>query len=224
VASNADKPTYDTKDIDQMVWDMVSKKETFKSADCLKGDGPSHQIVGNIEEVVGARLKDDLNWKQRIEKHILQPQGFTFCSFLGIDHDDILLKGELTAPIVEEIEEKGEENETNWFCKGCKKYFATKASLKRHHDRKKSCKELAEKPEAEAEVKLSSVSIPDKPYIVDWVDQILQKAISGETTTEKPYCKHCDLEFANKSNLNKHLLKSIACDKLAKQEFMKLIL
>lgn len=215
------KPIYDTKDIDQMVWDMVAKKETFQPADSLKGQASTNIAANDTQEILAAKLQDDLNWKQRVEKHILQPQGFTFCSFLGIDHDDILMKGELTAPIVEEIEEKGEENETNWLCKGCSKYFATKASLKRHHDRKKSCKELAEKPEEVPQVKVSSVSIPEKPYIIEWIDQNMIKAISGDS--DKPYCKYCEIEFANKSNLNKHLSKSVACDKLAKQEFVKLI-
>lgn len=129
--------------------------------------------------------------------------------------DDILLKGELTAPLVEAQDEQGAEEETQWHCKGCSKYFATKASLKRHHERKKSCKELCEKPV------VTEAALPEKPYIVDWVDQFMTKAICGDS--DKPYCKHCDVEFANKTNLNKHLSKSVACDKLAKQEFMKLL-
>jgi hypothetical protein len=131
--------------------------------------------------------------------------------------NSVLIKGELTAPLVEAVEEQGSEEETQWQCKGCSKYFATKASLKRHHERKKSCKELCEKPAATSE----EVALPDKPYIVDWVDQLITKAIVGES--DKPYCKHCDVEFANKTNLNKHLSKSVACDKLAKQEFLKLL-
>jgi hypothetical protein len=218
------KPIYDTKDIDQMVWDNVSQGKIFKCADSLKGQVSTIIAANDTQEVIGARLQYDLNWKQRVEKHIIHAAGFTFCSFLGIEHDDILMKGELTAPIVEEIEEKGEEEETSWHCKGCSKYFATKASLKRHHDRKKSCKEFVEKAAATNAVKTEAAApsepavIPDKPYIVEWADQILHKAISGDS--EKPYCKHCDVEFANKSNLNKHLSKSIACDRLAKQEFV----
>lgn len=112
-------------------------------------------------------------------------------------------------------DEQESEEETEWRCKGCSKFFATKASLKRHHDRKKSCKELSA-------VDLSGSSVPEKPYIVDWVDQCLTKAVSGDS--DKPYCRHCDVEFANKSNLNKHLNKSVACDRLAKQEFLKILL
>ena len=119
--------------------------------------------------------------------------------------------------MVEAQEEQGlEEEETQWQCKGCSKYFATKASLKRHHDRKKSCKEICEKPAEDA-----VTEVPDKPYIIDWIEELTVKAISGDS--EKPYCKHCEVEFANKSNLQKHLSKSVACDKLAKQEFVKLI-
>lgn len=119
-------------------------------------------------------------------------------------------------------------NSTAWNCKGCKKYFASKQSLHRHYDRKKSCREISgilnetkdekiNKDEEEKETIIKSLNeIPEKPYIIDYVDELLVKAISGDT--EKPYCKHCDVEFANKSNLHKHLSKNIACDKLAKQE------
>lgn len=110
------------------------------------------------------------------------------------------------------------QNEESLLCQGCSKYFATKGSLKRHHERKKSCKEICEKKE---DLSGTRLDVPDKPYIVDWVDQILTKSISADT--EKSYCKHCDVEFANKSNLNKHLSKSVACDKLAKQEFLMLL-
>ncbi len=129
--------------------------------------------------------------------------------------DYVLVKGELTAPLVEAQDEQGATEETQWQCKGCSKYFATKASLKRHHERKKSCKDICEKPPA------TDLALPDKPYIVDWIDQMMTKAISGDS--DKSYCKHCDVEFANKTNLNKHLSKSVACDKLAKQEFVKLL-
>lgn len=116
---------------------------------------------------------------------------------------------------------------TEWNCKGCKKYFASKQSLHRHYDRKKSCKEISEilretvnenkeKKEEKENIIKTLNEIPEKPYIIDYVDELLVKAISGDT--EKPYCKHCDVEFANKSNLHKHLSKNIACDKLAKQE------
>lgn len=115
----------------------------------------------------------------------------------------------------EEQQEQESEEEMGWVCKGCSKSFATKASLKRHHERKKSCKELCENPIQD----VSGSTVPETPYIIDWVDQVLLKAISGES--EKPYCKHCDVEFANKTNLHKHLSKSVACDKLAKQEFLK---
>jgi hypothetical protein len=136
------------------------------------------------------------------------------------DHIRLAEEGELLAPIVKAIEEEEDTDtitESKWSCKGCSKLFATKASLKRHHERKKSCKELCEKQDISGTI----LEVPDKPYIVDWIEQLQAKAISGDT--EAPYCKHCDVEFANKSNLNKHLSKSIACDKLAKQEFLQLI-
>lgn len=107
---------------------------------------------------------------------------------------------------------------TEWQCKGCNKYFSTKGSLTRHLERKKSCKQIVEKPVVVPE-ETKKEGLPEKPYIVDWVDQLLYKAISGDT--DKPTCKFCEIEFANKGNLNKHLSKSVACDKLAKEEFVK---
>lgn len=125
-------------------------------------------------------------------------------------------KGELTEPIAEEIDEIQGNIVDAWFCKGCSKQFATKSSLKRHHDRKKSCKDICE---AKPEEIVKTLEVPEKPYVVEWVEESLSKAISGDS--EKPYCKHCDVEFANKSNLHKHLSKSVACDKLAKQAFLE---
>ncbi len=153
----------------------------------------------------------------RVGRGVLRSNDLFIAPNIGLymNNEQILMEGELTAPLVEAQDEQGSEEETQWHCKGCSKFFATKASLKRHHERKKSCKELAEKPV------ITEATLPDKPYIVDWVDQLMSKAISGDS--EKPYCKHCEIEFANKTNLNKHLSKSVACDKLAKQEFLKLL-
>ena len=180
--------------------------------------GLSNFNFGHITkpEEFGGTMIEDLGWNAN---EIKQPQRIHMDSQItnvrNINHEEFLVKGELTAPLVEAQDEQGSEDETQWHCKGCSKYFATKASLKRHHDRKKSCKDICEKPP------VTEVPFPDKPYIVDWVDQLLQKAISGDS--DKSYCKHCDVEFANKTNLNKHLSKSVACDRLAKQEFMKLL-
>ena len=110
---------------------------------------------------------------------------------------------------------------TEWKCKGCNKYFATRGSLTRHLERKKSCKQIVDKPVTAVTEETKKEEIPEKPYIVDWVDQLLYKAISGDT--DKPTCKFCEIEFANKGNLNKHLSKSVACDKLAKEEFVKML-
>jgi hypothetical protein len=162
----------------------------------------------------GLRVRGGLVFKSKSEDFLTGAN--TNIGFY-MNTDEILLKGELTAPLVEAQDEQGSEEETQWYCKGCSKFFATKASLKRHHERKKSCKDFCEKPVSET----FNVSIPDKPYIIEWVDQCVSKAVSGES--EKPYCKHCDIEFANRGNLNKHLAKSSACDKLAKQEFLQLL-
>jgi hypothetical protein len=189
----------------------------------LKGreDGGSYIGLSNFNfghitkpEEFGGTMIQDLGWTSEEVKPSVQVQ-LQATDKRDINHEEFLVKGELTAPLVEAQDEECSDKETEWHCKGCTKYFATKASLKRHHDRKKSCKELSEKP-VETEIK-----VPEKPSIVDWVDQLLTKAISGDS--EKPYCKHCDVEFANKTNLNKHLSKSVACDKLAKQELVKFV-
>ncbi len=175
--------------------------------------------IGNSLEIGGKNLEDlGLEWRvlKGTEGKISVLDSVGRWGPIG-EEDHVLMKGELTAPLVEAHDEDCSDKETEWYCKGCSKYFATKASLKRHHERKKSCKEISEKPVATA----TEVPVPDKPYIIDWIDQLMTKAISGDS--DKPYCKHCDVEFANKSNLNKHLSKTVACDKLAKQEFMKSI-
>jgi hypothetical protein len=183
--------------------------------------------LSNSAVEFGATMIQDLNWGQIGWRNpnksrgpsllrVTKPVDLTYEFGTHINPNEFLMKGELTGPLAEAVDEQGSEEETDWFCKGCTKYFATKASLKRHHERKKSCKELCE---STIEPK---ITCPDAPYIVDWVDKLIANAISGNS--EGPYCKHCDVEFANKSNLNKHLTKSVACDKLAKQEFMKLIL
>ena len=178
--------------------------------------GLSNFNFGHItkSEEFGGTMIEDLGWKEEevkpSTKVVLEASDKRY-----MNHEEFLVKGELTAPLVEAQDEQGSDEETPWQCKGCSKHFATKASLKRHHDRKKSCKEICEKP-----IK-AEINVPEKPYIVDWVDELLMKAICGES--EKPYCKHCEIEFANKTNLYKHLSKSVACDKLAKQEVVKIV-
>ena len=208
---------------------------TLKGEGCFVGlSNLNFGHITNPVEFGGTMIQDleewkDLKWSNPLKKQseepvlamlgITKPFDLSFTMGNQINHTEFLLKGELTGPLIEAQEEQGlEEEETQWHCKGCSKYFATKASLKRHHDRKKSCKELCEKHDISGNV----LEVPDKPYILEWVDKVLATAISGDQS-EKPYCKHCDIEFANKSNLSKHLSKSVACDKLAKQEFMSLI-
>lgn len=158
--------------------------------------------------VTGASL-DDLEW-QISGSNIVQAGWNDMTAHL---FGSSVLNAELTKDIVEKNEELGVAAATDWHCKGCEKYFATKGSLKRHHDRKQSCKEISEKKFAEL--------INNDLSITEWVEKLLQSSISG--TSELPYCKHCDVEFANKSNLTKHLSKSTACNKLAKHEFVEAI-
>lgn len=231
------KITFDEKTLFKGSGSAVSDPSCAMSDPTLKGEGTytglSNLNFGHITKPIefgGTMIQDldwDLKWSNPLKKQseepvlaflgIKKPLDLTYAMANHMNHTEFLLKGELTGPLVEAQEEQGlEEEETQWQCKGCSKYFATKASLKRHHDRKKSCKEICEKPAEDA-----VTEVPDKPYIIDWIEELTVKAISGDS--EKPYCKHCEVEFANKSNLQKHLSKSVACDKLAKQEFIKLI-
>lgn len=199
--------------------EYLLRKKLFEDDKGIVPTGLSNVNFGHISNPneFGGTMLQDLDWTEASHGKGLSSyvNDFYGNGSFGVftKPDTILLTGELTAPLVEAADEQGEDDETQWFCKGCSKYFATKASLKRHHERKKSCKELCEKPIA------PKGALPEKPYIVDWVDQLLTKAISGGV--DSPYCKHCDVEFANKTNLNKHLSKSVACDTLAKQEFVK---
>lgn len=209
------------------------KEKVFRESINPVGSNVNWGRITQPEELQGAFLKDVgiegvktplrcAEYYQDINGYLLAHQ--RHINFSLNDHARLNEEGELTAPIIKSIEEEEDansESNTNWLCKGCNKYFATKASLKRHHERKKSCKDICEKP-VEAE---PAAQVPEKPYIIEWVENALTKAVSGEidgVLNDKPYCKHCDVEFANKSNLNKHLSKSVACDKLAKQEFVKL--
>lgn len=107
------------------------------------------------------------------------------------------------------------ETKTVWPCEACKKPFTTKASLQRHIERKAGCKTMKEN-----NVDDSILENNNEP-IAEWIDGILKKSISGDA--ENPLCKGCDIEFANKSNLMKHLTKSPACNKLAKLAFLKYV-
>ena len=204
---------------------QTEKEKVFRRETTPVGSNANWGRITQLNEIQGASLKEVgiegiktparcAEYYQDINDYLLRHQ--SRINFSLNDHARLVEGGELSAPIVKAIEEEEDDDTTtatSHFCKGCSKYFATKASLKRHHDRKKSCKDICEAPVVE------TMPVPDKPYIVEWVDQLLTLAISGES--DKPYCKHCDVEFANKSNLNKHLSKSVACDKLAKQEFLK---
>lgn len=181
---------------------------TIKKGDDLKGTSSELDITSqgfSNAMVTGASL-NDLEWQLPASNIV----SMGFVDMTSRLFGSTVLNAELTKQIVEGIEEQESETETDWHCKGCNKYFATKGSLKRHHDRKASCKEIINKNVVVPEVDVN---------IFTWVEQILQAAISGDT--DKPYCKHCDVEFANKSNLNKHYAKSPACDKLAKNAFLE---
>ena len=169
---------------------------------------PYNNVSTNIEyssqnTISGAKITD-LKWKIPTRQMMRSLYGDT-------RGQPDFEEGDLTKELIDEV---GEANITDWECKGCAKFFSTKASLKRHHDRKLSCKQICEN-------KIVAAQVESKDYIIDWVDKLLQKSVSGEN--EKPYCKHCDVEFANKSNLHKHLSKSPACDTLAKNAFLDLM-
>lgn len=207
------------------------KDKVFQTLVNPVGSNANWGRITQLEELQGAFLKEVgidgiktparcAEYYQDINDYLLRHQ--SKLNFSLNDHARILEAGELLAPIVRAIEEEEDADTTTsstWFCRGCSKFFATKASLKRHHDRKKSCKDICEK--ILTDISGTKVEVPEKPYIVEWIEELTKKAISGDS--EVAYCKHCDVEFANKSNLNKHLSKSVACDKLAKQEFVKLI-
>ena len=111
------------------------------------------------------------------------------------------------------------DTKTSWLCEGCKKSFTTKASLQRHIERKAGCKTKIEKKADDPF--LAILNENENESLVDWVERIMKKSISGDA--EYSLCKGCEIEFANKSNLLKHMTKSPSCNKLAKINFLKLI-
>ncbi len=154
--------------------EYLLRKKLFEEDKGIVPTGLSNVNFGHITNPVefGGTMIQDLGWVDassnqglgstrvlRLGRGVLRSNDLFIAPNIGLymNNEQILMEGELTAPLVEAQDEQGAEEETQWHCKGCSKYFATKASLKRHHERKKSCKELSEKPT------ISEVTLPDKP-------------------------------------------------------------
>ena len=185
----------------QALFDYKNKEMNDDS--CIKKMISTIEYSPSHNKIMAAPITS-LNWKISTSVRTNNTFAKNYVSYSSAYEE-----GELTKELIDEV---GDTSSSEWECKGCSKYFSTKASLKRHHDRKLSCKEISEK-------NIKIAHIDSKVCIVDWVEKLLYKSISGDS--EKPYCAHCDVEFANKSNLHKHLTKSPACDTLAKIAFLE---
>lgn len=114
---------------------------------------------------------------------------------------------------VNEVSEIVDRKITDQFdCDACKKSFTTKSSLKRHHDRFPVCKDWIELPQ-KSDIELTT-------GIHHIVDELLQKSISEDDSTT---CKYCKTKFSNTGNHHKHYNTSTICNKMAFQEFKKLL-
>jgi hypothetical protein len=99
-------------------------------------------------------------------------------------------------------------------CKACKKTFTVESSLKRHYKRYPECLDFLALPSSADNVKLER-------GIHFIVDDLLNEAIclNGEKV-----CKWCKTKYKNIGNLHKHLTTSKVCNKMAFQDFKKLVL
>jgi len=98
-------------------------------------------------------------------------------------------------------------------CKACNKTFSSKKSLKLHEHRNPVC------------IKWLSIENPTiKREDINFIDCIedLKKSVTIIVSNEELIqCKHCLHTFSNIGNLNKHYKKSVVCNYIALDEFIK---
>ena len=99
-------------------------------------------------------------------------------------------------------------------CKACNKIFSSKKSLKLHEHRNPVCiKWLSiENP--------SIIKIEDINFI-DCIEDLKKSVTTIVSNEELLQCKHCLHTFSNIGNLNKHYKKSVVCNYIALDEFIK---
>ncbi len=185
-------------------WTSEILEENRKSGE----RAPFSGIPDTIQGVSASQIKD-MGWEITDGEVVLSQLADVYVSApLNTEF------GDMTTELIKTAEEQGMSRKiTDYSCGACKKYFTAKRSLNRHYERKPACKEWLEKNSPETEF----LDHENLPPLRQWVDSILENAISGGS--EKPYCKHCDIEFANTGNLHKHISKSVVCNKMAYKEF-----
>jgi hypothetical protein len=100
-------------------------------------------------------------------------------------------------------------------CDSCSRTFTATTSLTRHYKRYPACVSLKKQARNDAEVKL-----PEDQGLHLFIDDLLTKAITGDTEFE---CKYCKKKQTNTSNLHRHFNTAVACNRLAFLEFRDLI-
>lgn len=91
-----------------------------------------------------------------------------------------------------------------WKCQACRRKFASKQSLERHHERFQLCKNWTGGDEA----------APIVP-VHKWISDLLEKTVSIEDENNDIFCKFCKSRFSNTGNLHKHFNSAIMCNRLA---------
>lgn len=106
------------------------------------------------------------------------------------------------------IEEPSDEHR----CGACMKTFTTRSSMLRHQTRFTVCKEWIELPQ-----KTDINKLTKGIHLI--IDELLEKSIgNGELE-----CKFCKAKFVTKGNHHKHFNSSTVCNRMAYQEFKKLV-
>ena len=99
-------------------------------------------------------------------------------------------------------------------CKACNKTFSSKKSLKLHEHRNPVCTKWLS-------IENPSIIKREDINFIDCIEDLKKSVTIIVSNEELIQCKHCLHTFSNIGNLNKHYKKSIVCNYIALDEFIK---
>lgn len=99
-------------------------------------------------------------------------------------------------------------------CKACNKTFSSKKSLKLHEHRNPVCTKWLS-------IENPSIIKRENINFIDCIEDLKKSVTIIVSNEELIQCKHCLHTFSNIGNLNKHYKKSIVCNYIALDEFIK---
>ena len=99
-------------------------------------------------------------------------------------------------------------------CKACNKTFSSKKSLKLHEHRNPVCTKWLS-------IENPSIIKREDINFIDCIEDLKKLVTIIVSNEELIQCKHCLHTFSNIGNLNKHYKKSVVCNYIALDEFIK---